>query len=195
MTVRERHNRVNMYHCLRDDMVVLLPHLAYRNSTIGFGDGAVVAREDATTIGIEVLHMLDYCATVDTKPLEEKHDAAMDRLRRGFELSHDEFFPTFDNHVPDNWGRIYERYPEILCNTLIAARYFTTAEIDDSHSPQILTFSQSKVIRKGERRGIYQTHDSMTIPRGKEETAIGRHVSERLGTWRPKPNFLARLIS
>jgi len=109
MTNHDRYNRVNIHHHLRDDVVVLLPYLAYRNGTIGFGDGAILMRDESASIGEAILRMLDYCSTADTRSLEEKREAAMDRSRRGFELTFDEQFPSFDIPVADNWGRIYER--------------------------------------------------------------------------------------
>jgi|GEM_PF-3810075 len=191
MTHGDRYNRVNIHHHLREDVVVLLPHVAYRNGTIGFGDGIILPRHDSTAIGDAILRMLDHCAKADTGPLEEKRDAAMDRLRRGFELSFDEQFPSF--HTPDNWGRIYERYPAILCSPWVSARYFTTAEIDDRNGSDSLTLRQLQLRRKD--RSIYSTGDWVTIDRAAGPAVIGGHVSERLSCWRPKLGFLARLIA
>ena len=50
MTDPDRYNRVNIHHHLREDVVVLLPHVAYRNGTIGFGDGAILPRHDSMSI-------------------------------------------------------------------------------------------------------------------------------------------------
>lgn len=191
MADRDRYNRVNIHHHLREDVVVLLPHVAYRNGTIGFGNGTIVPRHDSTSIGDAILHMLDHCATADTGPLEEKRDAAMHRLRQGFALSFDEQFPSFD--IPDNWGRIYERYPAILCNPWVSTRYFTTADIDDHDGSDSLTLRQLQLKRKD--RGIYTTGDLITINRIDGPAVIGGHVSERLNCWRPKSGFLARLIA
>lgn len=193
MTERDRHNRVNIYHHLRDDVVVLLPHVAYRNGTIGFGDGAIVPRQDSASIGDAILRMLDFCATVDTGPLEAKRDVAIDRMRQGFELSHEEHFPSFGH--PDNWGRIYERYPALLHNYHVLHRYFTTADIDDSQGSNSLTLSQLQVIRRGKERGIYTTDDAVTVHRNAGPAKLGGHVSERLDCWRPQRSLFHRLIA
>jgi hypothetical protein len=191
MNETDRYNRVNIHHHLREDVVVLLPHVAYRNGTIGYGDGCVYLLNDTSAIGDAILQMLDHCATADTSPLERQRDLALERMRRGFELTHDEHFPSFD--APDNWGRIYERFPEILCHPRVSARYFATADISDRGGSEVLTLNQLRLRRKD--RGIYTCGDSADIARGAGADSIGDLVSERLQSWRPKPSFIANLIA
>lgn len=186
----ERHNRVNIHRHLREDVVVLLPHLAYRNGTIGYGDGAIFHRTESNAIGDAILRMLDHCATADIGPLEEKRDAAMERMRQGFELSYDEQFPTFG--IPNNWGRIYERFPSLLSNPWLSSCYFDDADISDCTDRQLLTFVQLQLRRKD--RGIYTTADSMRIDRSLGPEGVGSAISDRLDSWRPRRGFVARLM-
>ncbi|WP_442511515.1 hypothetical protein SH528x_003196 [Novipirellula sp. SH528] len=192
MTDRNRH-RVDIYHHLRDDVVVMLPYVDYRNGIVGFGDGAIVPRNDSTSIGEAILRMLDFCATADTTPLQAKRDVATERLHQGIELSHEEQFPSFDTR--DNWGRIYERYPALLHNYRVLTRYFTTAEIDDANGSNSLTLRQLQVIRRGRERGIYKAGDGVEVQRAAGPAVLGGHVSERLDCWRPKRSFFDRLIA
>lgn len=191
MNEKERYNRVNLEHHLRDDVVVLLPHVAYRNGTIGFGDGCILPRHESDKIGDAILRMLDHCATADTRPLEERRDAAMDRLRKGFELTFDEHFPSFG--IPDNWGRIYEQYPEILLGPLRSAHYFSSCSISDRDGPELLILEH--LVAKRRDRGIYHCDRQVSLDRGIGSAAIGEEIARHLESWRPNPGLLTRLFA
>jgi hypothetical protein len=191
MTDTERHNRVNIHHHLRDDVFVLLPYVAYRNGTLGYGDGCVLARNESEAIGDAILRMLDHCETANTRPLEQARDAAMQRLREGFELTFDEQFPSFG--IPDNWGRLYEQYPEILLHPLRSARYFSTADISDRNGPDFLVLEHLLPNRK--EHGIYYPTDTTNLDRHLGKAVIGETIAEKLHSWRPAPGLLARLIA
>ena len=191
MTDADRYNRVNIHHHLRDDVVVLLPHIAYRNGTLGYGDGCVLARHESEAIGDAILRMLNHCASADTKPLEQAREAAMKRLRQGFELTFDEQFPSYG--IADNWGRLYQQYPEILLHPLRSARYFSTAEISDRDGPDSLVLEH--LIPNRKNRGIYCCADSVDLDRDSRKTVIGEAISEKLHSWRPTPGIFARLIA
>ncbi|KAA1257164.1 hypothetical protein LF1_55640 [Rubripirellula obstinata] len=190
MTDPNRHNCVNIHHHYRDDTVVLLPHVSFLNGGSAFGDGAILPRSDANLIGDAILRMLDHSATADTRPLVERRTAAMERSRRGFELTFDEQCPSFD--IPDNWGRIYERYPVIILDPRVSARYFAQAIITDCTESKLLAFEHLQLPRKG--HAIYSTAHSEIIDRSTGPASVGKIVSDRLHTWRPKRGFLARLV-
>ncbi|TWU35959.1 hypothetical protein [Novipirellula artificiosorum] len=191
MSDPERHNRVNLHHHLREDIVVLLPYVGYRNGTLGFGDGCILRRTDTTSMGDTVIRMLEHCAAADTSPLEERRNVALERARRGFDLSFDEHFPSFG--IPDNWGRIYEQFPALLYHPRASARVFADAEISDRNDPDLLTMSYLQLRRQD--RGIYSTAHSETINRSAGPTTIGELISDRLQRWRPKPRLLGWLFA
>lgn len=191
MTDTDRYNRVNIYHHLRDDVVILLPHVAYRNGTLGYGDGCILSRDEPKAIGDAILCMLEHCATADTTPLEHAREAALSRLRQGYDLTFDEQFPSFG--IPDNWGRLYEQYPGILLHPLRSARHFTTADISDRDGGDNLVLEH--LIPNRKNHGIYYCADSTSLERPSDSAVIGEVIAKKLHAWRPSPSILARLIA
>ena len=141
-------------------------------------------------IGDAILHMLEHCATADTTPLELAREAAMSRLRQGYDLTFDEHFPSFD--IPNNWGRLYEQYPGILRHPLQLARYFSTADISDRDGYDNLVLEY--LIPNRKNHGIYYCADSATIERHSGGAVIGETVAERLHDWETIAGVLCTLV-
>lgn len=130
--------------------------------------------------------MLAHCRTADTTELETACVKARERQMQGFTLTFEEYFPSFG--IEDNWGRVYQQFPEVLLHPLRAAKYFSSTSISDIEWPTTLLMEQLVPSRKD--RGIYYSMDQCRLELNAPRHELGAIVSQTLESWRPRRRFL-----